>query len=371
MLWIVVAIGFSMVLLALVFMNRYQVFRGKATSKQLQRYEESDHFANGKFVNAIPTPIKANVATFISLIGDYFKKDPHRRPTKPLAVKSVELPPLKENGSARVTWLGHSTVLLQIKGKTILFDPLFGTTPTPFPIIGGRRFNKEFPLKVDDLPAIDAVIISHDHFDHLEYDSIRKLKKVKKFYAPLGVKNLLVRWGVDSAKIEELDWWEETEYDGLSLAFTPARHFSGRGLFASNTTLWGSWVVMAQDEKIFFGGDSGYGPHFKEIGERYGPFDIAMIESGQYDHRWSTIHMQPEESIQAFQDVKGKVMIPIHWGSFTLAFHDWTDPAERGLKLAEKNGLIVAFPQIGEAIEVGERDYPSAPWWRDYHGAHN
>jgi len=213
--------------------------------------------------------------------------------------------------------------------------------------------------------VIDAVLLSHDHYDHLDYGSIVKLRnKVKHFFVPLGVGAHLARWGVDPTKISEHDWWDEVQFEGLTLASTPARHFSGRSLKDRDTTLWCSWVIVGPEARVFFSGDSGYGPHFAEIGEKYGPFDLTLIECGQYDARWAAIHMLPEESVQAHLDVQGKVMMIVHWAAFTLGLHDWTDPVERVSKAAEAQNIRFSTPKIGETVIIGAAEYPASIWWK-------
>ncbi|MDP4170893.1 MAG: MBL fold metallo-hydrolase, partial [Bacillota bacterium] len=250
--------------------------------------------------------------------------------------------------------------------KTILLDPMFGTTPSPFPMIGGKRYSGKLPFELDELPEIDIVLLSHNHYDHLDYGTIKKIKhKVQRFITPLGVGSNLEKWGVESSRIEEHDWWDDFHYKGLDFVCTPARHFSGRSLLDRDATLWCSWIINGMETNIFFSGDSGYAPHFKEIGEKYGPFDVTLMECGQYDERWASIHMVPEETVQAHMDVKGKLMIPIHWAAFTLALHDWTDPVDRAVKAATERNVAISTPRIGETIVLGSSDYPTAAWWKN------
>ncbi len=212
------------------------------------------------------------------------------------------------------------------------------------------------------LPSIDAILISHDHYDHLDYGSIRQLKdKTKYFFVPLGVGAHLQHWGVEASKITELDWWQSADIDGMTFTATPARHFSGRGLTDRDKTLWASWVIKGQDNNIYFSGDSGYRTHFKQIGEQYGPFDFTMIECGQYNEKWEAIHMMPEQSLQAHIDLQGKMMMPIHWGAFNLAVHPWKEPVERLLK-AKKEDMMIATPVIGESFVLSQA-LPDARWW--------
>jgi L-ascorbate metabolism protein UlaG (beta-lactamase superfamily) len=300
----------------------------------------------------------------VKVAFQFMRGNPKSRPSKPVKVETLNAARLQKAKRPAITWLGHSALLLEMDGKTVLIDPMLGNAPSPFPIIGGKRFSKQLPIDIEQLPTIDAVLISHDHYDHLDYGSIMKLKdKVKKFFVPLGVGPHLLRWGVDSQKIAEGDWWDEFDYEGMTLACTPARHFSGRSLTDRNATLWCSWVIQGHDTNVFFSGDSGYGPHFSEIGGKYGPFDLTLMECGQYDDRWEAIHMMPEQTVQAHLDVRGKTMIPIHWGAFTLALHSWTDPVERAVKEAARLGASIATPRIGETVYLDAEDYPVSAWW--------
>ena len=214
---------------------------------------------------------------------------------------------------------------------------------------------------------IDAMLISHDHYDHLDHGSIEALNtRTKEFYVPLGVGAHLRAWGIEEDRIHELDWWEEIDHEDLHFAFAPSRHFSGRGITDRFSTLWGSWVIQGSQDNIYFSGDSGYGPHFAEIGAKYGPFDFAMMECGQYNEKWAEIHMMPEETAQAAVDVGAKVMMPIHWGSFVLAMHSWTDPVERVIKKADELHMPILVPMIGEVITMDSIQPSKEPWWLSY-----
>ncbi|HAQ07839.1 MAG TPA: hypothetical protein DCR24_10060, partial [Bacillus bacterium] len=295
----------------------------------------------------------------------FIKGNRERKPRTQLPMASFFPGSHVKGGNARITWFGHSAFLLEIEGKSILVDPMFGRAPSPFPMFGGKRYSGTLPFEIEEMPIIDAVLLSHDHYDHLDYGSIMKLKeKVKQYFVPLGVGSHLERWGVSSEKISEHDWWSDFSCGGLQFVCAPARHFSGRSLTDRDSTLWCSWVISGQHSKIYFSGDGGYGPHFKEIGEKYGPFDMTLMECGQYDERWAELHMMPEETVQAHIDVKGKVMIPVHWGAFTLSLHSWHDPVERAVKAANESGVEIATPRIGEPVTAGSERNPSSAWWR-------
>ena len=269
----------------------------------------------------------------------------------------------KKDAGLDVTWIGHSTVLIQIDGFTVLTDPNFNTRT--FPVVGPKRFHESLPVLPERLPEIDVAIISHNHYDHLDKQSVKALiPKVKYFLVPLKVGEKLLKWGVAAQNITELDWWDSVEtLPGLTITATPSRHFSGRGIGDSNETLWASWVIKSQNHSVFFSGDSGYSSAFKKIGEAFGPFDITLIECGAYSRFWSDIHMMPEESVQAHQDLKGIVMIPIHWSTFNLAIHDWFEPIERALAESRRKGVTLATPMAGETITYGKQ-LPQTAWWR-------
>ncbi|GGD90331.1 membrane protein [Paenibacillus nasutitermitis] len=352
-------------LAAYLFVRLYPAFGGKASPAAKASYRQLDHYANGKFINATPAPMSMNMKTLLGLLRDYARTNTNRRPARPIQVVKTAVPYAGNSGQAVVRWFGHSALMLELDGKILLIDPMFGAAPSPVPIFGGKRYSKTAPLALEQLPPIDVVLISHDHYDHLDYGSIMKIKdRVKQFIVPLGVAAHLERWGVPSEKIQEHDWWSEFHYEGLDLACTPARHFSGRGLGDRESTLWCSWVIKGREVSIFFSGDSGYADHFQEIGRKYGPFDVTFMECGQYDSRWAGIHMVPEETVQAHQDVGGNLLIPIHWGAFTLSLHEWTDPIERASKAAADKKVPLAAPQIGQALVIGAAEYPTSPWWK-------
>ena len=266
---------------------------------------------------------------------------------------------------ARLTWLGHSACFLEIDGKKILIDPMLGQHAGPLPLLSPKRYNATLPIEIEAMPYIDVVLISHDHYDHLAHGSIRKLKdKVGHFYVPLGVGAHLVSWGVEKRKVTELNWWDEAAFEEFTFVCAPARHFSGRGL-TSNRTLWSSWIIQSSSKRLYFSGDSGYGPHFKEIGDKYGPFDFSMMECGQYNIEWPQIHMMPEETVQATLDVKSRLMLPIHWGAFSLAMHPWTDPIIRVTAEAKNLDVRITTPMIGEVIALDSASISNSRWWEE------
>lgn len=319
-----------------------------------------------KYDNLVPTSMGAGFRSTVSMLRDALRKDARRRPagTVPVVPLSLSAEPRAEG--VRATWFGHSAFLLELEGRRLLFDPMLSASPSPVPFVGSKRYSgRRLPLAPEDFPMLDAVVLSHDHYDHLDKSSIRKLmNKARRFVVPLGVRERLVRWGVEPERITEHGWWDETEVAGLRLVCAPARHFSGRGLFDRNSTLWCSWIILGGRSRVFFSGDSGYAPHFKEIGGKFGPFDLTIMECGQYDERWAAIHMMPEQTVQAHLDVRGGLLVPVHWGAFTLGFHAWDDPVERAVRAARAHGVRIATPRIGEPVDPGG-DYPQAAWWRE------
>lgn len=349
-----------------LFINLNPAFGGNPTKEQKENYKRLDNYVNGEFVNEVPTSLTIGSDNSASVIKNSNASDEDRNPTSQIPVSQIDWNKIKSEKDS-LTWLGHSAFLISIDNKKILLDPMLGSIASPVSFAGFKRYkySEDMLHIIDEMPPIDAVFISHDHYDHLDYQSIIKLKsKVSHFLVPLGVSAHLIRWGVPKEKITELNWWDEMKYKDLTIALTPSRHFSGRGIFNSNTTLWGGWVIIGKKTRLYTSGDGGYGPHFKEIGKKYGPFDITLIEGGQYDQRWANIHMTPEQSVQANLDVNGKNMILMHWGAFTLAHHGWKEPIERALKEAKKVGVKLSTPEIGKTVPLDSKlDIPSSSWW--------
>lgn len=348
-----------------LFVNLSPQFGQAPSQEQKTYYATLANYKDGDFVNTEATAIEPN---YWRLLKNWWNSSLNKRPSKDLLVEKIDSLSIEGNKdeNTRIYWFGHSTFLLEIEGKKILLDPMFSEVPAPHPWLGEKRYSKELPIEIENLPFIDAVILSHDHYDHLDYESIQKLKgKVGHFFTPLGLGNHLLSWGIKKERITELNWWETVDFDNLKLVCTPSRHFSGRG-FTRYNTLWSSWVIKGKEVNMFFSGDGGYGPHFKEIGDKYGPFDLSLMECGQYNEDWEFIHMKPEESAQAAVDLNSKLALPIHWAAFTLSLHDWTEPMERFLLKAEELKLPVTSPKIGERIIIGEKNYPREKWWKSY-----
>lgn len=353
-----------------LFLNLSPQFGGKSTKAQLEEYAKSDNFRDGSFANIGDVKSEMSSSDMLKAIGGMFKTIQNARPKPPLTTQQIDSANIANYAAAtRFVWFGHSAFLIQINGKNILLDPMLGNVPAPHPWLGEGRFGKDLPITVEKLPKIDAVLISHDHYDHLDYSSIKKLKdKVHHFYTPLGLGNHLIKWGVEKEKISELDWWQNVSLDDLTFISTPAQHFSGRGLTDRDKTLWCSWIIRSPSENFFFSGDSGYAPHFKEIGKRFGPFDFAMMECGQYNKLWPEVHMFPEETAQAGVDLQARRIMPIHWGAFKLAQHSWTDPVERVSKKAAELNIELVTPKIGEPFTISDSMSLNPNWWESFTG---
>ncbi|MCB0395192.1 MAG: MBL fold metallo-hydrolase [Flavobacteriales bacterium] len=355
----------SIIIMATIFTKVSPQFGGSHSSADQERYRASGHYNNGKFENLISTELNAGPKVILGWMKETIKGIPNREPAHALPIEHVDSLTLVDHDRAdRLLWFGHSAFLLQLEGKNILLDPMLGEVCAPHPWLGPKRYSDELPIELEKLPVIDAVIFSHDHYDHLDYPSVMKLKdKTKAFYVPLGVGAHLRSWGIEPDRVHELNWWETVSHEHITFTFTPSRHFSGRGMTDRYTTLWGGWVIKGSNRNIYFSGDSGYGPHFKETGEKFGPFDLALVECGQYNMRWHDIHMMPEESAQAAVDLNTKVMMPIHWGAFTLSLHAWNEPPTRLIKSASELNMPVITPKIGEMILLDHLMESGSKWW--------
>jgi L-ascorbate metabolism protein UlaG (beta-lactamase superfamily) len=367
MLFTLTAVIAILILAYVLFVSFNPAFGGDITKEEQKVYAQSENFKNEIFVNKQKVDLVDGIGKIIKISRKFFfEKVPNGRPQDDILVHNIDSTNIADYHSpTRLIWFGHSAFLLQINNKTILIDPMFGDVPAPHPWLGGNRFSSNLPIAIEKLPNIDAVLISHDHYDHLDYGSIKKLKdKVGMFYVPLGVGVHLKAWGVSPDSIVELDWWQEAKHEDLVFRCTPARHFSGRKFSNRQSTLWSSWIIASDTENIFFSGDSGYGPHFKEIGDKYGPFDFAMMECGQYNTMWPDVHMFPEETAQAGIDIKATKIMPIHWGAFKLAMHPWKDPILRVVAKADELQIPVITPGIGEPFLIKDNNFENRHWWK-------
>ncbi|GAB3809335.1 MBL fold metallo-hydrolase [Spirosoma humi] len=349
-------------LIATTFLFMQQsTFGSNPTATRLEHIQRSPNYRDGSFQNLEKTTVMLENASYLGMMRDFINKDKDNIPAKPIPSVKTDLKALPDD-KPTVVWFGHSSYLIKSQGVTILADPVFSGNASPV-----SYFGKAYPgsnvYSVEDMPDIDLLILSHDHYDHLDYPTITKLiPKVKKFYTALGVGAHLERWGVPADRIVEFDWWESHHVDtNLDLTAVPARHFSGRSL-TRGKTLWTAYVMKIHGYSLYLGGDSGYGKHFKEIGAKYGPFDLAILECGQYGKDWPDIHMFPEEVATAAQDLGAKTVLPVHWAKFSLANHGWTEPIERFTKRAAEQNLNYTTPLIGEPVVIGV-SYPKSRWW--------
>jgi len=365
-----VVVFFVLFLMMWISTDRLRGFGGAISGPRLARAQESKHFQSGEFVNGETTELMK--AGSWDATTHWFTGKEMRAPTCPLPlVKDTRARLLTPPESGlRITWLGHSTTLIEIDGVRFLTDPNWSERSSPSRWVGPKRFHPP-PIAIADLPPIDAVLISHEHFDHLDMESVRAIaKRGVEFHVPLGVGAHLDTWGVPQGQIIEHDWWQEAaigkaESGVVEIASTPARHFNGRGVPLRRGTFWTSWSLKGSKHRVFFSGDTGLTDQFREIGQKYGPFDVALLEIGQHHSSWGDIHLGPVGALEANLRLGSKRIFPIHWGTFELAMHDWNEPPETLVREFERRrdnvGLVA--PQLGEPVEP-THDPPSSFWWR-------
>ncbi len=358
-------VGVGVLLLgAAIVVDGWKAFGTAARGERLQRMQQSPQWKDGAFEN--PQPL---VNDGWLMLKGLFNASPDASPKTPVPLEKVD-PKLFETAPAsglRVTWLGHSTTLVEIDGQRVLTDPIWSDRVSPISWAGPKRWYAP-PIALKDLPPIDAVVVSHDHYDHLDYGTMVALKDMNvAFVVPLGVGAHLEYWGVPAAKITELDWWESKKVGALEITATPSRHASGRVLFDMNAKLWAGYALVGPKHRVYYSGDTGLFPAMKEIGSRLGPFDLTMIEVGQYHRAWPDWHIGPEQAVEGHQWTNGKVFLPVHWGLFTLAYHGWTEPVERALAAAKLAQATAFSSKPGQSVEPevalpNERWWPEVPW---------
>ncbi len=354
-------------ILIFIFLNVSPVFGASPDKNSKKIIENSENFIEGKFRNIKTTYTNFRTLEKKATLMDWFSPPKDKNPLNPLpTIKFIG----KDLAEGKFVWLGHSTVLMKTEGLVVMTDPVFNRA-SPLPsfnsksksnFFNGKPFIFENPVVIDDLPKVDVVIISHDHYDHLDSKAIKDLSnRIDQFFVPLGVGAHLERWGVNKNRITEYDWYDSKDYKNIKFTFAPSLHFSGRGVTNGNSTLWGSWMIKSKTLSAYFSGDGGYSETFKKLGNEYGPFDIAFIENGAYNVDWSNVHMFPDEAVQASIDLKAQVLFPIHWSKFDLSVHPWDEPIIRITKEAAKKNVNIATPMIGEVFELSS--IPKKPWW--------
>ncbi|OSZ81040.1 MBL fold metallo-hydrolase [Chitinophagaceae bacterium IBVUCB2] len=331
------------------------------TGKLLQSLQQSPNYKNGAFQNLSPTAMKPEDVSYWKMMKEFFKKHPETAPSTILPFVKTDLKKL-EGEEPLIVWFGHSSYLIRIANKNFLIDPVFSGNAAPVSYMV-KAFPGSNEYKAEDMPPIDYLILTHDHYDHLDFKTIRKLKsKIGNVICSLGISSHLKHWGIAINNITELDWWQTTTVeDNIQITAAPARHFSGRGI-KRGQTLWSSFILKTSTHNLYIGGDSGYDSHFKEIGEKHGPFDMAILECGQYNTMWPLIHMMPEETAQAAVDLKAKALLPVHWGKFKLGMHPWNESIKRVTAKAKDLGMPTNTPKIGEPLTIGG-EYSGSNWW--------
>ena len=327
------------------------------------RYARSPQWRDGQFRNSTEVPLGVPLRKIPSLLYKQLSGGIGRMPEQPLPLLPFDRDAfLQPDGLTRYVWYGHAAVLMRMSGQTLFIDPMMGDNASPIAPFKTRRFADGTLDVIADLPPIDAVLYTHDHYDHLDLSSVRRLRsRVKRWIVMLGVGRHLVRWGIPESAITELDWWEQTAQGPITIHATPTQHFAGRGPFDRAKSLWGGFVMTTPTERVYFSGDGGYGDHFKAVGERLGPFDFGMMECGQYNENWRPLHLFPDESVQAAHDAGVRIAMPFHWGGFSLAQHSWQTPVVDFLSAADAAGLPVVTPRLGEVFAVQDR--PTTRWW--------
>lgn len=340
------------------------VFGKLPTGARLNAIRLLNNYKDGALQNLSVTPMQPEGVSFFKVFTTFlFQKHPDKIPTKTLPHILPDLNTAAKSTDPEIIWFGHSSYLIKIDGIRILVDPIFSKTPSPFSFIGSKNFKGTDFVEAEDFVDIDVLLITHDHYDHLDYQSILKIApKAKKIITSIGVGAHLDKWGIDSNKINELSWNQSINvFDKFNFTAVPARHFTGRK-FKRNQTLWSAFVLKTDNHKLFLGGDSGYDTHFKDIGAQHGPFDIAFLECGQYNELWPYIHMFPEQTVLAAIDLNAKILMPVHWAKFSLAMHPWDEPIKRVTLEALKQKVTIITPKLGETVQLN-KDFPTEQWW--------
>ena len=351
----------AVIAVTVCFVFQLPEFGGKFKGERLDRMRHSPEFIDGRFQNTPPQHTDSSLLKTYRLYQQgQIRKPQFEIPVIKLAPSSLEAPASK---GLKAIWFGHSSVLVEIEGVRLMTDPVLSDAVSPVPLIYGPKRMHPPPIALQDLSHIDAVLISHDHYDHLDMKTVKHLaSQGTQFFVGLGVGAHLERWGVPLAQIHEMDWWESRPFKGLTIYCTPARHYSGRKAM-DNSTLWTSWVVKAPNHSVYFSGDTGYADHFREIRKRLGNMDLTLMKVGAYGETWLDIHMDPESAVQAHLDLGGKTLLPVHWATFDLSYHSWDEPIFRTLSAAKAKGVNVITPRVGETFEFGQV-FQNTEWFK-------
>ncbi|MEL6866293.1 MAG: MBL fold metallo-hydrolase [Bacteroidota bacterium] len=342
----------------------FKQFGGSLNSRLLQEYQQSPNWKAGSFQNLEVAELTPSLWKIPGILYRQLTQGGNKEPQQPLPVQAFDISQFRPSSpKARFIWYGHSALFLCIKGKYILIDPMLGPDTTPIAPIPTKRFSENTLDLIDHFPPIDLILFTHDHYDHLDYASVQKLKaKTKQYFVALGLKRHLVSWGVEANRITEMDWWNTQQFAELQITYTPTQHFSGRGLRDRLKCLWGGWAIKTDQENMWFSGDGGYGPHFKTIGERLGPFDFAFMECGQYNEDWRPVHLFPDEAVKAAIDARVQKAMPVHWAGFALSYqHSWREPAEDFVYAAKAAELPYTLPKLGMPFEIAGHHLEH--WW--------
>ncbi len=369
---VIIIIIVTIVSVVTIYVNFHPAFGGTPDKKSIDRFKKSKNYTGKKFKNIYPINMekkekqkKSRLSALSTMFEKVFLIPDDKNPNKPLDTVKPNLKKLK-NGD--FVWLGHSSIIIKTSDKVIMTDPVFYNASPVSGVI--EPFEYDDKVLTTDLPYIDIVLISHDHYDHLDYKAITEIKdKVGHFNVPLGVGSHLIKWGVKEEIITEYDWYDENNIENVKIVFAPSKHFSGRGLMNQMSTLWGSWVIISDEMKIYFSGDGGYSPEFKKIGDMFDGFDMAFVENGAYNTSWSDVHMFPQETAQAIIDLKAKNAMPIHWGKFDLSTHKWDEPPSLlskeienyNMELKEENQINLITARIGQIFTI--EDTKTTKWW--------
>lgn len=355
-------VGCCLAVGACVFVNQPQ-FGQQSAESNLESIANSPNYYDGEFHNLTPTSVLSDdSSTFSILMSNLFSSPVRLRPETPVPTIETALKKMDKNAD-QVLWLGHSSCFVQLEGETILIDPVFSDYASPLPFIN-KAFEGTNIYTADDMPEIDYLLITHDHWDHLDYPTVMALKsKVKHVICPLGVGAHFEKWGYAREKIQESDWYNRIKLaEELIIHVLPARHYSGR-MATKNQTLWAGFTLETGKRRLFFSGDSGYGPHFAEIGRKFAGFDLVFLDCGQYDKRWAYIHMNPEEAVRAAKDLQAKALLPAHVGKFTIARHPWDEPFIRITEASKRGNIRLLTPRIGEQIFLDKIQTEMSQWW--------